>query len=113
MKSKSFFLAKEEKIYPAGKGVTRQFVGYDKNISVVKVLFEKDAIGEIHTHPHTQACYVASGKFEVSIDGEKKILREGDGFYVEPNIPHGVVCMEKGILIDFFYPCREDFLATI
>ena len=113
MKSKAFFVAKEEKVYPAGENITRQFIAYDNDITVVKVMFEKGAVGTIHTHPHTQGCYVAGGKFEVNIDGEKKILQEGDGFYAEPNIPHGVVCLEKGILIDMFSPCREDFLATI
>lgn len=111
--SKAFFIAKDEKIYPAGEGMTRQFVAYDKDITVVKVMFEKGAVGAIHTHPHTQGCYVAKGKFEVNINGEKKILDTGDGFYAEPDIPHGVTCLEEGILIDIFSPCREDFLATI
>ncbi|MDH8700979.1 quercetin dioxygenase-like cupin family protein [Dysgonomonadaceae bacterium PH5-43] len=113
MQSKKFFIAKEEKTYPAGEGATRQFVAYDNDITVVKVMFETGAIGAIHTHPHTQGCYVAKGIFEVEINGEKETLKEGDGFYAEPNIPHGVTCIEEGTLIDIFSPCREDFLKTI
>ncbi|MCC8145208.1 MAG: cupin domain-containing protein [Bacteroidales bacterium] len=111
--SKAFFVAKEEKIYPAGEKTTRQFVAYDDNIMMVKVMFETGAVGPVHTHPHVQTCYVAKGKFEIDINGEKKILEAGDGFLAEPNIPHGVKCIEEGILIDVFNPCRKDFLETI
>jgi quercetin dioxygenase-like cupin family protein len=44
------------------------------------------------------------------INGEKKILEAGDGFYIEPDVPHGAVCLEEGILIDTFSPMRQDFL---
>lgn len=111
--SKTFFISTEEKVYSAGKEMTRQFVAYDNNIMMVKVMFEKGAIGAVHTHEHVQTCYVASGKFEVNINGEKRILESGDGFLAEPNIPHGVICIEEGILIDVFNPCRKDFLETI
>ncbi|NNF66387.1 MAG: cupin domain-containing protein, partial [Gammaproteobacteria bacterium] len=56
--------------------------------------------------------YVASGKFEVFIDGKKKILGPGDGFYIEPNTDHGAVCLEPGVLIDVFSPTREDFFEA-
>lgn len=77
---------------------------------IVKVKFDKGAVGTQHTHPHSQATYVASGKFELSIGGVKKILEAGDGYYVAPDEIHGCVCLEPGILIDTFSPYREDFL---
>ncbi|MEG1586176.1 MAG: cupin domain-containing protein [Bacteroidales bacterium] len=93
-----------------GGGVSRQIMAYDGQLMLVKVKFETGAIGSVHTHYHTQASYVAAGAFEVEIDGEKKILREGDSFYVAPDLPHGVVCLEAGILMDSFSPMRADFL---
>ena len=63
-----------------------------------------------HTHPHEQVCYVAEGSFEFEADGKKTIISKGDSYYVEPNAPHGVVALEKGVLIDIFTPQREDFL---
>jgi len=29
---------------------------------------------------------------------------------VHSNLVHGVVCLEKGVLIDVFNPMREDFI---
>jgi hypothetical protein len=45
-----------------------------------------------------------------TIGEEKKILKAGDGYYVAPNLLHGCVCLEAGVLIDTFTPMREDFL---
>lgn len=109
--SKEFLFRKELETEFAGEGVTRQIMGYDENVMLVKVMFQKGSIGSVHTHPHVQTSYVASGKFEVNIGGDKKILEEGDGFFVPSGIEHGVVCLEAGILIDTFNPYRKDFLS--
>ncbi|AZA59358.1 cupin domain-containing protein [Chryseobacterium shandongense] len=93
-----------------GQGVSRQFVGYNSQIMMVIVKFEKDAVGVLHQHFHSQITYIASGTFEVTVDGVTKILKEGDGFFAQPNIFHGVKCLEEGKLIDAFAPFREDFL---
>nr|WP_314496898.1 cupin domain-containing protein [uncultured Chryseobacterium sp.] len=93
-----------------GNGVSRQFVGYNSQVMMVIVKFEKDAIGTLHQHFHSQITYVSEGKFEVTVDGETKILQKGDGFFAQPNILHGVKCLEAGQLIDAFTPFREDFL---
>ena len=41
---------------------------------MVKVQFEKGAVGTMHEHHHSQATYVVSGKFELTI-GEQKERR--------------------------------------
>lgn len=113
IKSKSFFLKDEEQVYTVDKGVTRQFIGYSNEIMTVKVIFEKGAIGYQHSHPHVQTAYIESGVYEVTINGETKTLKAGDGFMAEPNIMHGLVCLEAGVIIDNFSPVREDFYNTI
>lgn len=94
----------------ADEGITRQFVGFNTQMMMVKVKFEKGAIGYVHDHFHSQATYVASGRFEITIDGKAEILEVGDGFFVQPNLKHGAKCLEAGVLIDVFAPVREDFL---
>ena len=94
----------------AGEGIVRQIMAYDERLMMVKVKFEQGAVGTLHQHPHTQCTYVVSGCFEVTIGEEKKVLKAGDGYYVAPNLPHGCVCQDAGILIDTFTPLREDFL---
>lgn len=91
-------------------GMKRKFMGYDDEIMMVKVKFDKGGIGARHAHIHSQTTYVVSGEFEVGIGDEKKILKEGDGFYIPPNVEHGAVCLKEGVLIDVFSPIREDFM---
>ena len=109
-KSDTYQIATDIQWEYAGDGIARQIMGYDEHLMMVKVKFDQGAIGTLHQHPHTQSTYVASGCFEVTIGEEKKILKAGDGYYVAPNLPHGCVCLEAGVLIDTFTPMREDFL---
>lgn len=109
--SDSYQVAAQIAWQPAGEGVRRQVMAYDERLMLVKVEFKKGAVGAAHTHPHSQASYVASGKFELTIGGESKTLSEGDGYYVAPDVLHGCKCLEAGILIDTFSPLREDFIA--
>jgi quercetin dioxygenase-like cupin family protein len=95
----------------AAPGIQRQMLGYDDSVMLVKVKFEKGAVGDMHQHPHTQVSYVESGSFELTIGGEKKVLHTGDGYFVPSNVLHGCVCLEPGVLIDVFTPHRADFLA--
>jgi quercetin dioxygenase-like cupin family protein len=44
----------------AGDGLKRQVFGYDERVMLVKVQFEKDAVGALHSHPHTPVTYVES-----------------------------------------------------
>ena len=93
-------------------GIQRQLFGYDDKVMLVKVKFEKDAVGALHSHPHSQVTYVESGSFEMTIGDEIKTIKKGDGYYVPPHIVHGIVCLEPGLLIDVFSPVREDFLLV-
>lgn len=95
-----------------GNGIKRQIYGYDDQIMLVKAKFEAEAVGVLHEHRHSQVTYVESGKFEMTIGDEKKIIKKGDGFYAPPHVWHGCVCIEPGILIDVFSPHREDFLKS-
>jgi unsaturated pyranuronate lyase len=93
-------------------GVRRKILAYEKDIMLVRFEFKKGSIGTLHRHPHKQVGYLVSGSFEVTINGEKKILKAGDAYLTLPNIEHGVVALEDSALIDVFTPYREDFLKT-
>jgi quercetin dioxygenase-like cupin family protein len=91
-------------------GVQRAILAYDESVMLVKVKFEKGAIGVLHQHPHVQISYVASGQFEVEVGGVKKILNQGETFFAASNVWHGVICLEEGVLMDTFSPMRKDFI---
>ena len=94
-----------------GDGLVRQLFGYDDAILMARVEFEAGAVGEVHSHEHSQVSYIESGEFDVYIDGVETRLGPGDSFYIQPNLAHGAVCRQAGVLIDVFSPLREDFLG--
>ena len=91
-------------------GVQRAILAYDESVMLVKVKFEKGAIGVLHQHLHVQISYVESGQFEVEVGGVKKVLHQGGTFFVPSNVWHGVICLEEGVLMDTFSPMRKDFI---
>ncbi len=109
-KSGVWQIENEMKWETVGDGVCRQIMGYDGQLMMVKVLFKKGSVGTMHEHYHSQVTYVVSGRFELTIGDKKRELKAGDGYYVAPDVPHGCICLEEGMLIDTFSPMRQDFL---
>ena len=105
-----FVFGKDCPIKPVSDGVKRRILAYGDSLMAVEVHFEENAVGALHSHPHTQLSYVLEGEFEFEVGGEKKIVRKGDTLYKVPNVKHGCRCLKKGILLDVFNPYREDFL---
>jgi len=109
-KSENFLFGSELPSVEVDGGLVRKIMGYDGQLMLLEVKFKTGSIGYAHQHFHSQCTYVVSGVFEVTINGNKQTLKAGDAFYVEPDLLHGAVCIEEGILIDTFSPMRLDFL---
>ena len=93
-----------------GDGVRRKVLAYGEAMMQVLVEFEKGAVGKLHSHLHVQLTHVLEGSFKFTIGEEYQIVNKGDILYKIPNIMHGCVCLEKGVLLDTFTPMREDFI---
>ena len=93
-----------------GKGAVRKILSYEKLAMCVENHFVAKSIGPVHVHPHTQIAYVTEGVFEFQVNDEKRVIKKGDSVLVPANIPHGCLCLEDGIIVDFFTPMREDFV---
>lgn len=92
-------------------GVVRTVKGCMEDLMVVELVWQKGMEGAVHTHPHRQCGYVLKGKFEANIDGKKKVLGPGECFYVEADVPHGLLALEDGgVMLDIFTPMRKDFV---
>jgi quercetin dioxygenase-like cupin family protein len=109
--TKAYWIDKETPWEAVDTGLSRQIMGYDGKIMLVKAKFETGAIGILHKHYHSQVTYVESGEFEMTIGDDIRIIKGGDSFYIPPHVMHGCVCRKPGILIDVFSPAREDFLG--
>lgn len=107
-----FIYKKERPLEDLGQGVTRRVLAYGGTMMAVEVSFEKGAIGPLHHHPHEQLTYVLSGRFAFTIGDQTREVGAGDTLYKAPDVVHGCVCLEAGMLLDTFTPQREDFLPA-
>jgi len=62
-----------------------------------------------HSHPHQQIANVLEGKFELTVDGESRILEPGMVAVIPSGVPHGGKAITSCKLVDAFYPCRDDY----
>jgi quercetin dioxygenase-like cupin family protein len=64
-----------------------------------------------HKHPHEQITYLVRGSLEMTVDGETRIMVEGDIAVVPPEVEHFAVTGEQPTLaVDSWYPIREDYV---
>ena len=78
---------------------------------LVRVEFVAGAVGAWHQHPHRQITWVVSGRFRVQLGADTRELVAGDCFLALADVPHSVLALEAGALLDSFTPAREDFLT--
>ena len=62
-----------------------------------------------HTHPHEQISQVIEGRFELTVDGEMRVLDPGVVAVIPPNVSHGGRALTNCRVIDVFHPVREDY----
>lgn len=94
----------------AAPGVQRRILAYGRDAMCVENIFETGSVGAMHHHPHTQVTYIVSGRFRFTIGDESREVGPGDTLLKENGVEHGCVCLEEGVMLDFFSPMREDFL---
>ena len=62
---------------PAGEGIRRKILTYNAEVMMVRVAFEKGAVGAAHSHPHIQCSLVEQGVFDITIAGRTERLQAG------------------------------------
>ncbi len=62
-----------------------------------------------HVHPHEQVVNVIEGQYEITIDGETRVLDPGTVAVIPGNVPHSGRAVTDCRIIDVFYPVREEY----
>ena len=70
---------------------------------------QQGAVMPVHQHLHEQVAHVLQGKFELTVDGETRILEPGIVAVIPPHVPHGGRAITDCSLLDVFLPERDDY----
>ena len=92
-------------------GLERRVLTYDSGSMLCHFTEEAGTEVALHTHEAAQHGYILKGAVRFySQDGSDFVARPGDGYYFPPMYPHGSVALEVSELVEFFLPCREDYI---
>ena len=92
-------------------GVVRRTLTEGERMMLIEVTLEQGAVVPLHTHPHEQIGYLASGRLLWELGDERRELAAGDSWLVPSNVPHQVTALEPSVAIDVFSPPREEYRA--
>jgi quercetin dioxygenase-like cupin family protein len=62
-----------------------------------------------HDHPHEQVIHLLEGDFEVTVDGETRLMKAGDVAVVPPHARHRGTAITRCRILDAFAPARDDY----
>ena len=92
-------------------GVVRRTLTEGERMMLIEVTLEQGAVVPLHTHPHEQIGYLASGRLLWELGDERRELAAGDSWLVPSNVPHQVTALEPSVAIDVFSPPRGEYRA--
>ena len=90
------------------KGFKAKYI-HSENTTLAFLDVTAGAAMPIHQHVHEQISQVLEGKFELTVNGERKVYEPGEVVIIPSNIPHGGMAITDCKLLDIFSPAREDY----
>jgi unsaturated pyranuronate lyase len=103
------FLSKDAKPVSPIPGLIRKTLAQSESLMLCEFTFDANVEVPIHTHLHEQVGYVVEGHVKMIIDGKAYELSKGDSYCAPSNIPHGAFTIAPTVIVDTFYPPREDY----
>ena len=94
-----------KEIFP---GYTVRFIHSERMTLAYWTIREGAALPE-HSHPHEQVCNVFEGRFQLTIDGETKVLEAGSVAVIPSESKHSAIALTDCRVMDVFQPVREDY----
>ena len=82
---------------------------HTENMTISYVEVEAGAELPEHFHVHEQVTRLVRGSFELTLDGETRLLEPGDIVVIPSNAKHSGRALEACKIVDVFTPAREDY----
>lgn len=89
-------------------GFHGKFIHTD-NLTIAHWEIEAEAALPSHAHPHEQTTMVTEGTFELTVDGDTRIVEAGMFAVIPGNVTHAGRAITSCRIIDVFHPARDDY----
>ena len=108
-----YFYLKKQPVRQLFPDVKRTVLARTEHLMLCQLELKTGHMAPVHHHSHEQCSYVMSGKVEVFLENECRILQAGDSVGIRPDIEHTYHVLEDACVLEVFYPLREDILDTV
>ena len=104
-----FFKIGQREEKPLFDGVTIR-TAYGERAMMSFVYFKPNSQVPEHSHPHEQMGTVMEGEFELVIEDEARIVRQGDAYVIPSGVRHSARSLDTpAVALDIFAPPREEY----
>lgn len=62
-----------------------------------------------HAHVNEQVSNLTEGEFEMTVEGEKQVMKSGSVVVIPSNVRHSGKALTHCRMTDVFFPVREDY----
>lgn len=90
-------------------GVHRRTMGTTDEVMICEFLLMRESLVPPHSHKNDQVGYVISGRVEMTIGGQVRIIEPGDSYAIPGGIVHSARALVDSVVIDSFSPPRDDY----
>ena len=97
-----FSYGPESRAETVASGIKQVLLGADDRVAQSKTWYQRGAVSQSDANAYSLVCYILDGFFEVQIDGKSQILGPSGSFIVPAGTPHGLSCLEDGVLLGVF-----------
>ncbi|MHB1537252.1 MAG: cupin domain-containing protein [Solirubrobacteraceae bacterium] len=96
---------------PTGEGELWRRVN-GEHLQLMELKLEKDYFHPPHSHPQNEAAgYVVSGKLEMMVGDEVRILGPGDSWRHPVGVTHSTKVLEDTLALEIHSPPRPEYVA--
>ena len=92
-------------------GVVRRTMTDGDRMMLCEIRMDAGSVVPMHTHPHEQTGYLATGRIRFRVGDDARDLSPGDAWMVPGGVPHEATALEPSLLVDIFSPPREEYRA--
>ena len=104
----AFIELKDLQVKAIMDGFNGKFV-HGKTMTTSFMEIKEGSILPRHSHLHEQISIISSGKFEITIGEETKIMEAGTIGLIPSNVEHEGRAITDCIILDVFCPVRDDY----
>lgn len=90
------------------EGIKGKYIHTDHN-TIGLISIEKGAVLPSHSHFNEQITQVISGQLQMTIDEITQVLESDSITIIPSNTIHSAYAITDCVVIDTFYPVREDY----